>query len=148
MGVSFTVISTLREKCTKNKIGRVIERSEYQDIIDENNGRVIQNHEYYKLRQQIIEHPFGVLKRQWGFTYTLMKGRVNVLSEVNILMIVYNLRRCLSILGIEGFRNRLKDLVKTFSKTKSEYYILIFTLLAFAPKKKWKEKFILKYSNY
>lgn len=54
---------SLRKKCTQNKMGRVIERSEYQNTIDENNSRVIQNHDYYKLRQQIIEHPFGVLKR-------------------------------------------------------------------------------------
>lgn len=33
----------------------MIERSEYQDIIDENNLRVQENHDYYKLRQQIIE---------------------------------------------------------------------------------------------
>ncbi len=46
---------------------------------------------YYKLRQQIIEHQFGILKRQWGFTYTLMKGKANVLSEVNIFMTIYNL---------------------------------------------------------
>lgn len=56
-----------QEKCTQNKLGRVIGRSEYQDIIDENNLRVKGNKDYYKLRQQIIEHPFGVLKRQWRF---------------------------------------------------------------------------------
>lgn len=99
----------VRAECTQNKLGRVIERSEYQDIIDENNLRVRENHDYYKLRQQIIEHPFGVLKRQWGFTYTLMKGRVNVLSEVNLLMIIYNLRRCMTIFG-EDFKRRLKHL--------------------------------------
>ncbi|WP_242052355.1 IS1182 family transposase [Dysgonomonas sp. GY75] len=138
---------SLREKCTKNKIGRVIERSEYQDIIDENNGRVILNHDYYKLRQQIIEHPFGVLKRQWGFTYTLMKGRVNVLSEVNIMMIVYNLRRCLSILGIEGLRNRLKGLMEPFSKISCVFCSLIIMLCPFVTKER-KKKFILEYANY
>ncbi|WP_317174680.1 hypothetical protein [Dysgonomonas sp. GY75] len=124
-----------------------MERSEYQDIIDENNGRVILNHDYYKLRQQIIEHPFGVLKRQWGFTYTLMKGRVNVLSEVNIMMIVYNLRRCLSVWGIEGFRNRLKDFVEPFSKISCVFCLLILMLYPFVTKK-WKEKFFLEYANY
>ena len=50
-------------------------KEKYQDVIDENNARVIGNRNYYKLRQQIIEHQFGILKRQWGFTYTLMKGK-------------------------------------------------------------------------
>ncbi|WP_019539560.1 IS1182 family transposase [Proteiniphilum acetatigenes] len=98
----------IREKCTQNKLGRVIERSEYQDIIDENNLRVKGNKDYYKLRQQIIEHPFGVLKRQWGFTYTLMRGKANVLSEVNLLMIIYNLRRCMTIFG-DDFKRRLRE---------------------------------------
>lgn len=46
-----------RKICTQNKGGRVIERSEFQDIIDENNRRVIDNPDYYKLRRAIIEHP-------------------------------------------------------------------------------------------
>jgi len=143
---------SLREKCTQNKIGRVIERSEYQDTIDENNNRVIQNHDYYKLRQQIIEHPFGVLKRQWGFTYTLMKGKANVLSEVNILMIVYNLRRCLTILGTQGFKKRLKELMERYSCENCIFCLLItysYALCAFVWGKR-NEKFILKlkYAHY
>jgi hypothetical protein len=43
--------------------GRVIERTQYQDVIDENKDRVISNPDYYKLRQQVIEHQFGILKR-------------------------------------------------------------------------------------
>jgi transposase len=58
---------TIREDCTSNKEGRIIERTEYQNVIDENRERVTANKDYYKLRQQIIEHQFGVLKRQWGF---------------------------------------------------------------------------------
>lgn len=50
--------SSLREKCVPNKMGGMIERSEYQDTIDENNNKVIQNHDYYKLRQQIILSEF------------------------------------------------------------------------------------------
>lgn len=44
-----------------------------------------------------------------GFTYTLMKGKENVLSEVNLLFSIYNLKRVLSILGSEELRKRLKD---------------------------------------
>lgn len=99
---------TVRVECTQNKLGRVIERSEYQDIIDENTLRVREHKDYYKLRQQLIEHPFGVLKRQWGFTYTVMKGKTNVMSEVNLLMIIYNLRRCITIFG-DDFKRTLKE---------------------------------------
>jgi hypothetical protein len=36
--------------------------------------RVHENPDYDRLRQQVREHQFGTLKRQWGFTYTLMRG--------------------------------------------------------------------------
>lgn len=101
---------TLRDQCTRNKNGRFIERSIYQEALEENQKRVESNPEYYRLRQQITEHQFGTMKRQWGFTYTLMKGKQNVLSEVNLMMICYNLRRLMSIYGIEELKTRLKSL--------------------------------------
>ena len=108
----------LREKCTKNKKGRYIERSIYQEALEENEKRVNQNPDYYKLRQQITEHQFGTLKRQWGFTFTLMKGKENVLTEVNLMMMCYNLRRLMSIFS----PNDLKSLLQgTFV-----YYLSIF----------------------
>ena len=100
----------LRAKCTTNKRGRIIERSIYQEAIEANKKRVDENPGYYKLRQQITEHQFGTLKRQWEFTYTLMKGKENVLSEVNLMMMVYNLRRLMSILDINMLKSRLKNL--------------------------------------
>lgn len=101
----------LRTLCTTNKRGRIIERSIYQEAIEANEKRVTENPEYYKLRQQITEHQFGTLKRQWGFTYTLMKGKENVLTEVNLMMMVYNLRRLVSIFGVNDLKARLKSLI-------------------------------------
>lgn len=104
----------LRSLCTKNKNGRFIERSIYQEAVENNEQRVNENPNYYRLRQQITEHQFGTFKRQWGFTYTLMKGKANVLSEVNIMMICYNLRRIMSIFSPNDLKCRLKDLVLYF----------------------------------
>jgi len=100
----------LREKCTKNKKGRFIERSIYQEALEENEKRVNQNPEYYRLRQQITEHQFGTIKRQWGFTFTLMKGKENVLTEVNLMMMCYNLRRLMSILDLNSLKHWLNML--------------------------------------
>lgn len=104
----------LRAKCTKNKKGRFIERSIYQEALEENEKRVNQNPEYYRLRQQITEHQFGTLKRQWGFTFTLMKGKENVLSEVNLMMMCYNLTRLMSILGVNDLKHWLNSLYTNF----------------------------------
>lgn len=105
----------LRVKCTKNKKGRYIERSIYQEALEENEKRVSQNPEYYKLRQQITEHQFGTLKRQWGFTFTLMKGIENVLSEVNIMMMCYNLTRLMSIMDVNNLKHWLNSLYMIFN---------------------------------
>ena len=115
----------LRDQCTKNKNGRFIERSIYQEALEENQKRVNQNPEYYRLRQQITEHQFGTLKRQWGFTYTLMKGKEHVLSEVNLMMSCYNLRRLMSIFTINNLKNRLIALFLSFLPKTSSFYAFL-----------------------
>jgi transposase len=102
---------SIRKQCTQNKTGRLIERSEYQEVIDENRDRVMADPDYYRIRQQITEHQFGTMKRQWGFTHTLMKGKEYVLSEVHLLFMIYNLRRSMSVLGLEELKKRLKILI-------------------------------------
>tara|TARA_B110000037_G_scaffold159789_1_gene180366 strand:+ start:3561 stop:5060 length:1500 start_codon:yes stop_codon:yes gene_type:complete len=103
----------VRNQCTQNKNGRFIERSIYQEALEENKKRVDSNPDYYRLRQQITEHQFGTLKRQWGFTFTLMKGKENVLSEVNLMMICYNLTRLTNILSPKELKERL---ILTYSR--------------------------------
>jgi hypothetical protein len=104
----------LRSQCTSSANGRVVQRSVYQGDIDRNNNRVNSNPDYYRERQQIIEHQFGTLKRHWGFTYVLMRGKKHVLAETSIIFSCYNLRRTVSILGFEALLDRLKGLKKVF----------------------------------
>jgi len=93
---------------TVKKGGRTIERSTYQDVIDANNKRVDENPALYKMRQQIIEHPFGTIKRSWGYSYTLLKGIKKVNTEMAIIFTMYNFRRAITILGFTEMFDRLK----------------------------------------
>jgi hypothetical protein len=93
---------------TVKKGGRAIERSTYQDAIDANNKRVDENGALYKKRQQIIEHPFGTIKRSWGYSYTLLKSIEKVNGEMAIIFTMYNLRRAITILGITVLLDKLK----------------------------------------
>ena len=34
--------------------------------------------EKYRRRQAMVEHPFGTVKRHWGYNYTLLKGKEKV----------------------------------------------------------------------
>jgi hypothetical protein len=106
---------SLKKHCTKlNK--RIIHRSEYQDAVDRNNENIRQNPDYYKRRQSICEHPFGTIKRQWGYTYTLMKGLQKVNGEMNLIMLVYNIKRTLSILGFTKMLQALQNWKPDYSK--------------------------------
>lgn len=98
-----------RQECTGGKHnGRSIDRGEYAGAIEANTGRVEENPGYYRQRQQIIEHVFGTLKRERGFTYTLVKGKEHVLGEVSLMCIGYNLSRAVTILGIGELIKALK----------------------------------------
>ncbi|HHC78791.1 MAG TPA: IS1182 family transposase [Flavobacteriia bacterium] len=88
--------------------GRYIERSEYQEYVDDNIERVKLNKELYRKRQQIIEHPFGTIKRQWGYDYTLLKGLEKVEGEFGIIFTCYNLRRAITIFGVQELIKRLR----------------------------------------
>ena len=101
----------LRSQCTTNKNGRVIERTQYQQYVDRNNDRVNLNPEYYRQRQQIIEHQFGTLKRQWHFDYTLTRTKQKVLGEVYLAFTCYNLKRIVSILGFEALMIKIKAIL-------------------------------------
>jgi len=99
----------VRTQCTESVNGRAIDRSEYADALERNNRRTLENPEYYRQRQQITEHMFGTLKRQRGFTYTLVRGKEKVLGEVGLMFIGYNLTRCIKILGVEKLIKALRE---------------------------------------
>ena len=112
----------LRVQCTSNKHGRLIERSEFQQYITRNNDRVNQNPDYYRQRQQIIEHQFGTLKRQWHFDYTLTKGKEKVLGEVYLIFTGYNLRRLMSIFDFKTLMSKIKAHLRLFFDHSQPFY--------------------------
>ena len=103
----------LQPKCTKSKTnGRNIDRSEFAGDIEQNNKRVKENPNYYRQRQQLAEHPWGTIKRQRGFDHVLTRGKTNVLGEVSLVFIGYNLTRIIQITeGINAFKELIKGMI-------------------------------------
>jgi len=103
----------LQPKCTKSKTnGRNIDRSEFACDIEQNNKRVKENPNYYRQRQQLAEHPWGTIKRQRGFDHVLTRGKTNVLGEVSLVFIGYNLTRIIQITeGINAFKELIKGMI-------------------------------------
>lgn len=100
---------SFKDQCTKSKTGREIFRHVDQDFLDTINDQTEQNIEKYKLRQCIVEHPFGTIKRGWGAYYFLTRGKRSVTTEISLSYLVYNMKRVINILGNEEMLRRLKE---------------------------------------
>jgi transposase len=110
----------LKHQCTKLP-KRIIQRSEYQDAVDVNDNNIKKNPQYYKRRQAICEHPFGSIKRHWGYTHTLLKGLQKVNGEMNLIMFCYNFMRTQNILGAE-------KMLQAIEKWTPDYNKVVYTL--------------------
>ena len=99
----------LFKKCTKNARGRLIERSEHADLIYANKVRIENNYEIYRRRQAIVEHPYGVIKRQWDFYYIMTKKSIKHASaDVGLIFTTYNLKRIFNLVDLNILKMYLK----------------------------------------
>lgn len=122
--------------CTKNKNGRLIERSEYQPYMDKNRENIEKNPSTYKRRQAIIEHTYGIIKRQWGFYFiSTKKGIKRASADVGLMFTAFNLRRLINILDKNGFKKFLKELAFVFSlhTTLLQAFSAVRSLCVFSP---------------
>ena len=102
----------VKEECSKAKYGKGVQRSEYQEYINRNKERIENNKDYYRKRQAIVEHPYGTIKRQWGFSYiSTKKGKQRASADVGFMFIAYNLRRIMNIVGKNALKKYLEVLV-------------------------------------
>ena len=125
-------------KCTKNAKGRLIERSEHADLIYQNKVRIENNYEIYRRRQAIVEHPYGVIKRQWGFYYIMTKKTIKHASaDVGLIFTAYNLKRIFNLVDLNMLKMYLKRTAliqanhKTVFKAFSDFIFLNLILYLF-----------------
>lgn len=91
----------VRSLCTASKAnGKIIQRSEYTEHLESNAKRVAESGELYKRRQALVEHPFGTIKRQWGFDHIIMKKGIKAAAaDFGLIALAYNLKRIFKLLG-------------------------------------------------
>ena len=100
-----------RNLCTRNPEGRLIERSEHAQYIEKNKRNIEANPQTYKRRQAIVEHPYGTIKRQWGFSYILTKkGIKRASADVGLMFAAYNLRRIFNLIDANVLKEYLRIL--------------------------------------
>jgi hypothetical protein len=104
-----------RSECTRSKTARLIHRSEFAEYYEVNRRNYEEKEHLYKRRQAIVEHHYGTLKRQWGFSYILTKkGMERASSDVGFMFIAYNLRRIGNVLTRDRLKEYLRILVLMF----------------------------------
>lgn len=98
----------VKDQCTSRKGGREIDRSQYATAVEENHQRYKENAQLYRKRQEINEHIFGTIKRKWGYNYTDLIGLEKVNGEHSLIMLVYNIKRSINILGVTDLIAKLQ----------------------------------------
>ena len=59
-------------------------------------------------RKSTVEHPFGTMKRWEDGGYFLLKGLKKVRGEFSLMVLAYNLKRVMKVLGVECLLEALK----------------------------------------
>jgi len=126
----------VRSQCTRSKNARLIHRSVFAEYYETNRKNILEKEQLYKRRQAIVEHPYGTLKRQWGFSYILTKKGISRASaDVGFMFIAYNLRRIGNILTHDRMKEYLRILVllilskKALSRLKNNLFRTTFSLI-------------------
>lgn len=96
----------LRKQCLPKKTPyRNVTRWEHEEVLEAHRQRMAERGRSMMHRRACLsEHPFGTLKVWLGWTHFLLRGLEKVRTEFNLLMLSYNFKRVLRIVGLAEFR--------------------------------------------
>ena len=105
-----------KSKCTKS-IFRQIDLRDGQKVLRMRRKRKVKkviiritpDKEIINKRKQVVEHPFGTVKRWMDGSYTLLKGVEKVGADLSMLFLAYNIKRVLNMVGISELMSKMKE---------------------------------------
>lgn len=97
----------IKPQCTTNKKFRRLKRWEHEAVVERIEQRVGANPHIMKLRQQIVEHPFGTIKFWNDQRHFLMKGLEKVKGEFSLSTLAYDIKRSINVLGVRALLTAL-----------------------------------------
>ncbi|MGD0438784.1 MAG: IS1182 family transposase [Bryobacteraceae bacterium] len=89
----------LKPQCTK-AARRSIVRSFHEDAREAMHRRARSDPKWMRLRKSVVEHPFGTMKWMMGHPRFLIRGLRKGKAELALLVLGYNLKRAINILGV------------------------------------------------
>jgi transposase len=115
--------------CTISIKGRLIVRTEFAEYVEQNRFNIEANPATYKKRQSIVEHPYGTIKRQWGYYYVITKkGMKRASADVGFMFTAYNLRRLMNIVDKNLLKKYLHELALRLSIILTSVKAIIFKI--------------------
>lgn len=89
-----------RSYCSNSKIGRIIVRSEHAEAVERLKTRVEQNPEKTKVRGQIVEPVYGIIKHSMEFLGFKLRGLTKTDGEFSLVALAHNMKRAINILSV------------------------------------------------
>ncbi|MFC1725722.1 IS1182 family transposase [candidate division KSB1 bacterium] len=90
-----------KPQCTRMQRNRRIYRWVHEEIIEEMRRKTLNNGHKVDLRKSLVEHPFGTIKHWMGYDSFLVRGSEKVSSEMSLIVLMYNIKRAINILGVK-----------------------------------------------
>ena len=107
----------------KKQSGRAIRVTKNEAYLERARKRQLENMDLYKQRQMIVEHVFGTIKRDLGYTYFLLRGNEKVKGESFMHFLIYNIKRVCNI-------KQIKDIIEEIKAQKAGNYLKSFTIIS------------------
>jgi transposase len=89
----------LKDKCTPSNARRIT-RWEHEDVLERMQDRLNRTPLASKWRRQTAEHVFGTFKSWMGSAHFLTKRLRNVRTEISLVVLAYNIKRAMQMLGV------------------------------------------------
>ena len=91
----------LKSRCTRNRANRTLTREANEPLMEAMAARMKAQPGKFQLRKTLAEHPFGTIKRWFGYTHFLLKGLAKVQCEWSLTTLAYNLKRVLNLVSFQ-----------------------------------------------
>ena len=104
-------VCPLRSKCLSDTAKtKRLNRWEHEAIVTAHRKKMStpEARDMIKKRGALVEHPFGTIKQKLGWSHYLVRGKIKVAGENALIMLTYNFRRLLNLIGITLFQKLMK----------------------------------------
>lgn len=97
----------LKLQCTKAE-NRMIIRDRFEDAREAMHRRAVEDPSFMRRRRELAEAPFGTIKWMMGKPRFLVRGLEKAKAELAMMVLAFNLKRAIAILGVEDLVQRLQ----------------------------------------